>query len=86
MLSNARLCGVMLNYQSPEMIGFLKGAMGWNVVPSDLGASIQSEVIERYRAGRVKAVIGEVVAFEDLPRAIDAMANRGTVGRVIATT
>jgi NADPH2:quinone reductase len=85
MLTNARLCGVMLSYQSPDMVGFLKGAMGWNVVPSDLGASIQSEVVERYRAGRVKAVIGEVVPFEELPRAIDAMANRGTVGRVIAT-
>jgi NADPH2:quinone reductase len=86
MLSNARLCGVMLSYQSPDMIGFLKGAMGWNVVPSEVGARVQSEVIERYRAGRVKAVIGEVVPFEELPRAIDAMANRGTVGRVIVTT
>ncbi len=86
MLTNARLCGVMLSYQSPDMIGFLKGAMGWNVVPSDVGARVQSEVLERYRAGRVKAVIGEVVPFEELPRAIDAMANRGTVGRVIVTT
>jgi NADPH2:quinone reductase len=86
MLTNARLCGVMLSYQSPDMIGFLKGAMGWNVVPSELGARVQSEVVERYRAGRVKAVIGEVVPFEELPRAIDAMANRGTVGRVIVTT
>lgn len=86
MLTNARLCGVMLSYQSPDMIGFLKGAMGWNVVPSELGARVQSEVLDRYRAGRVKAVIGEVVPFEELPRAIDAMANRGTVGRVIVTT
>jgi NADPH:quinone reductase len=85
-LSNARLCGVMLNYQSDEMVGFLKGAMGWNVAPSSLGAHIQDEILDRYLAGRVKAVVGEVVPFEELPRAIDAMANRGTVGRTIVTT
>jgi NADPH2:quinone reductase len=86
MLTNARLCGVMLSYQSPDMIGFLKGAMGWNVVPSDLGARIQTEVLDRYRAGRVKAVIGEVVPFAELPRGIDALADRRTVGRIIVTT
>jgi NADPH:quinone reductase len=85
-LSNARLCGVMLNYQSDEMVGFLKGAMGWNVAPSSLGAHIQDEILGRYLTGRVKAVVGEVVPFEELPRAIDAMANRGTVGRTIVTT
>ncbi len=85
MLTNARLCGVMLSYQSPDMVGMLKGAMGWNVVPSEVGAHIQSEVLERYRAGRVKAVIGEQVPFEELPRGIDALADRRTVGRVIVT-
>jgi NADPH2:quinone reductase len=85
MLTNARLCGVMLSYQSADMVGFLKGAMGWNVVPSEVGAQIQAEILERYRAGRVNAVIGEVVPFEELPRAIDAMADRRTVGRIIVT-
>lgn len=85
-LSNARLCGVMLNYQSDEMVGFLKSAMGWNVAPTSLGTRIQSEILDRYRAGRIRAVVGEVVDFTDLPRAIDAMANRATVGRVVATT
>jgi len=86
MLSNARLCGVMLNYQSADMVGFLKGAMGWNVVPSEVGARIQGEILERYRTGRIRTVIGEVVPFDELPRAIDGMANRGTVGRIVVTT
>jgi len=86
MLSNARLCGVMLNYQSADMVGFLKGAMGWNVVPSEVGARIQGEILARYRTGRIRTVIGEVVPFDELPRAIDAMANRGTVGRIVVTT
>jgi NADPH2:quinone reductase len=86
MLSNARLCGVMLNYQSADMVAFLKGAMGWNVVSTEVGAQIQAEILERYRAGRIKAVIGEVVPFAELPRAMDAMADRRTVGRIIVTT
>jgi NADPH2:quinone reductase len=85
LLANARLCGVMLNYQGPDMVGLLKGAMGWNVVPTELGQRMQAEILERYQAGRVRAVVGEVVPFEELPRAIDAMASRRTVGRVIVT-
>lgn len=85
MLGNARLCGVMLNYQSPEMVAMLKGAMGWNIVPTAVGAQIQTEIIDRYQSGRVRAVIGDVVPFDDLPRAIDALASRATTGRIIVT-
>jgi NADPH2:quinone reductase len=85
MLANATLCGVMLNYQTPEMAGVLKDAMGWNVATTDLGARIQTEILERYRAGRIRAVVGEVVPFDELPRAIDALAARRTVGRVVVT-
>jgi NADPH:quinone reductase-like Zn-dependent oxidoreductase len=73
----------MLSYQSADMVGFLKGAMGWNAVPTEVGQRIQADVLDRYRSGRVKAVIGEVVPFEDLPRAVNALAERRTVGRVI---
>lgn len=85
-LSNARLCGVMFNYQSDDMVSLIKGAMGWNVLPTDLGRRVHAEILDRYRAGRIRAVVGDVVSFEDLPQAIDAMANRRTVGRVVVTT
>lgn len=85
MLANARLCGVMFNYQSDEMVDVIKGAMGWNVAPSGLGAAVQAEIVERYRAGRIRAVVGEVVPFAELPRALDAMANRATTGRVVVS-
>lgn len=85
MLANARLCGVMLSYQSPAMISMLKGAMGWNVIPTPVGEAIQSAIVERYRAGRIRAVIGDVVPFEELPRAIEAMSRRATTGRVVVT-
>lgn len=86
MLANARICGVLLNYQSDSMVELLKGAMGWNVVPTAVGERIHEEILERYRAGRIRAVVGNVVPFDDLPAAIDAMARRRTVGRTIVTT
>ncbi|HQV56831.1 MAG TPA: zinc-binding dehydrogenase [Ilumatobacteraceae bacterium] len=85
MFGNARLCGVMLAYQGDEMVAMLKGAMGWNVIPSRVGAQIQAELVDRYRAGRIRTVISEVIPFDDLPRAIEALASRATTGRVIVT-
>jgi NADPH2:quinone reductase len=82
---NAHLCGVLLNYQSADMASMLKGAMGWNVVPDTVGAAIQREVVDRYRTGRIRAVVGEVVPFAELPRALTAMAERATTGRVVVT-
>jgi NADPH2:quinone reductase len=82
---NAHLCGVLLNYQSADMASMLKGAMGWNVVPDTVGAAIQREVVDRYLAGRIRAVVGEVVPFAELPRALTAVADRATMGRVVVT-
>ena len=41
MLSNLKLCGVMLAYAQPEMLDFLKTGMGWNFVPAALGERIE---------------------------------------------
>ena len=40
-------------------------------------------IVELVTSGAVRAVIGQVVAFDDVPAAIEAMANRETVGRTI---
>jgi len=84
MLSNIKLCTVMLAYAAPEMAGFLKSAMGWNFASPELGAQIMREIVERVEAGRVKPVIGQVIGFDELPAAIESMGNRGTMGRVVA--
>jgi NADPH2:quinone reductase len=57
--------------------------MGWNVAPRSLGERITAEVVDLVRSGAIRPVVGSVHPFEDLPRAIDAMANRETTGRVI---
>jgi len=80
---NFSLCGVLLAYASPDMIPMMKAAIGANFVSSELGAHLHADVLERLRAGRVRAVVGDVVAFEDLPAAMTAMAERRTTGRTV---
>jgi NADPH2:quinone reductase len=82
-LGNLRLCGVLLAYANNDLAQMVKSAMGWNFVPAELGASIMREVVELVLAKKVRAVVGKVVDFEELPAAIDAMAKRETVGRTI---
>jgi NADPH2:quinone reductase len=82
-LGNLKLCGVLLAYADDGMRDFLKTAMGWNFVPAALGAQITKDVVDLVQAGKVRAVVGRVVEFDDIPAAIEAMANRETVGRTI---
>jgi NADPH2:quinone reductase len=84
-LGNLKLCGVLLAYQPAEAREFLKTGMGWNFAPAELGERIMIEIVDLVLAGKVKPVIGRVVGFDDIPVAIEAMANRETVGRTIAT-
>lgn len=82
-MANAKLCGVLLNYAGDDLVGMLKTAMGWNVAPSSLGAQINAEIVELVRRGAVAPVVGEVVPFEELPSAVDALARRRTIGRMV---
>jgi NADPH:quinone reductase len=84
MLSNLKVCTVMLAYATPEVAEFLKTGMGWNFVPAALGQRITGEIIDLVRAGKIRAVVGRVIDFEDIPAEIEAMANRETVGRTVA--
>jgi NADPH2:quinone reductase len=81
--ANVKLCGVLLAYALPEIRALVKQAMGFNFLDRAIGERITAEVVERVRAGRVRAVVGATVGFEDVPSAITAMAERHTVGRTI---
>ena len=81
--ANLKLCGVLLAYAPEPMAKLLKKGMGWNFVSAELGKKITKEIVELVLQKRVKPVIGQVVAFEEIPAAIEAMANRQTVGRTI---
>jgi NADPH2:quinone reductase len=84
-LGNLKLCGVLLAYQPPEAVEFLKTGMGWNFPPGVLGETIMRQINDLVLAGRIKPVVGKVVGFEDIPAAMESMATRQTVGRTIVT-
>jgi NADPH2:quinone reductase len=82
-LGNLKLCGVLLAYQEPEMAEMLKTAMGWNFATRALGEKIMREIVELVVAGKIKPIVGKTISFEEIPAAIEAMANRETIGRTI---
>jgi NADPH:quinone reductase len=83
MLGNFKLCGVLLGYQQPEMAEMLKTAMGWNFASAALGAKIMREIVQLVLDQEIKPVVGRTIDFDDIPAAIEAMADRRTVGRTI---
>jgi NADPH2:quinone reductase len=80
---NFKLCGVMLVYADPDMTTLVKQAMGFNFMSPELGQHITDSVVELVRTERVRPVVGQVVQFEEIPAAIEAMGNRETTGRTI---
>ena len=83
-LGNFKLCGVLLAYQPPAVVDLVKTGMGWNFAPAALGARIMGDIVDLVLAKKVKPVVGQVVSFEEIPAAIEAMARRATVGRTVA--
>jgi NADPH2:quinone reductase len=81
--ANIRLCGVLLAYAVPEIRALVKQAMGMNFLPRETGERITAEIVDRVRAGRIRAVVGAEVEFDAIPEAITAMAERRTVGRTV---
>jgi NADPH2:quinone reductase len=84
-LGNIKLCGVLLAYAHDDMARMLKQGMGWSFASARLGEQIMRDVVALVVAGRVRPVIGRVVPFAELPAAMEAMADRRTVGRTIVT-
>jgi NADPH2:quinone reductase len=83
MLGNLKLCGVMLAYAQPAMAELVKTAMGWNFASEDLGEHIMREIVDLVLAHEVEPVIGRTIGFDEIPVAIEAMANRETIGRTV---
>jgi NADPH:quinone reductase len=80
---NFKLCGVLLAYAPEALAQALKKGMGWNFVPDRTGERITREIVAGVLAGKLSPVVGGVVPFEDVPAAIEAMAERRTIGRTI---
>ncbi len=83
-MGNFSLCGVLLAYQPDEVVPAIKQAIGANFAPASLGATINARIVELVVSGAIRAVVGSVVTFEEIPQSLVAMAERRTVGRVVA--
>src|SRR4051794_8486720 len=82
-MANVKLCGVVLAYATDDIADLVKTAMGWNFASGAVGTQIMREVVDLVEQKRVRAVVGDVVGFDDIPAAITAMSERRTIGRTI---
>lgn len=82
-LANIKLCGVLFAYADEATNAFLKQGMGWNFPSRALGEQIHTRLLQQLSEGSIKPQVGKVSAFEELPAAAQAMANRETTGRSI---
>jgi NADPH:quinone reductase len=80
---NFSLVGVCLAYVE-EPVGF-RQFTGCTFVSHSDGEKVHEMILRLIRDGQVRPVVGQVVPFEQIPRAMEAMRTRQTAGRVIAT-
>lgn len=80
---NLSVGGVMLSYTSfPDAA---RRATGFNIVPRAVGDEVHRSLLELLDTGHIAPIVSEVVGFEALPAALDAMEQRRTIGRVVVT-
>jgi NADPH:quinone reductase-like Zn-dependent oxidoreductase len=65
------------------MSDLVKTAMGWNFASSQLGEEVMRDIVALVLDEKIKPVVGQTIAFADIPVAIEAMESRQTVGRTI---
>ena len=95
MISGRALCfgnfdivGVILAYRDRSIPASLQFEMPvpvprFNSPPADQGEAVQAHLLELLDAGAIRPVVGDRVAFEQLPEALEAMEARQTFGRIV---
>ena len=82
LFGNFSLCGVCHAYVDDPLA--LKRATDFNFPSHEDGERVHSRILALLRDGRVRPVVGLEVPFGELPGALQAMADRETMGRTIA--
>jgi NADPH2:quinone reductase len=81
LFGNFSLYGVCLAYvDDPKEV---KNLSGYNFPSHADGKRYHASILDLIADGRVQPVIGREISFEDLPNALQAMANRRTIGRSV---
>ena len=82
LFGNFSLCGVCHAYVDDPIA--LKGVSGYNFPSHADGERVHARILDLVLKGELRPVVGREVAFEDLPDALQSMADRKTLGRTVA--
>jgi NADPH2:quinone reductase len=81
MFGSVSLIGVMLAYtDDPDMLNPLPGV---HLQPRSVGEGVQRSLADLLARGQIEPVVGSIVAFEELPHALEQMEQRRTIGRTV---
>lgn len=81
LMGNFSLLGVLLAYARDPLA--LKRLTGFNLVPREVGEAVHADLLAKLARGAIRPIVGSARAFSDLPDALEALAGRETVGRVV---
>lgn len=87
---NFDVLGVILSYVEPEVAPYVTDRAPvpvprFNPPTTDIGRRVHEHLLELLDAGAIRPVVGDVVPFDRLPQALDAMEDRATTGRVVVS-
>ena len=80
LFGNFDYLGVLLAYGDAPAV---RRAAGINIVPRETGEAIQARLDGLFAEKRIRPVVGARLPFEELPAALERLASRETIGRVI---
>ena len=81
LFGNFSLCGVCHAYVDDPRA--LKQAAGYNFPSHADGERVHARILDLVRDGQVRPIVGTHAPFSELPGALQALADRKTVGRVV---
>ncbi|BBX26202.1 zinc-binding dehydrogenase [Mycolicibacterium alvei] len=81
---NFDVCGVCLVYVTDPLA--VRRTLGFNWPARSEGLDAHVRILELMRTGRLQTVVGDNVAWDQLPQALARMAARETTGRLVVTT
>ena len=61
----------------------VRAASGFNITSRRTGEELHTRLVGLLDDGAIEPVIGDIVAFDDLPAALERMEERSTIGRVV---
>jgi NADPH2:quinone reductase len=81
LFGNFSLVGVCHAYVDDPVV--FKRLSGFNFPAHSDGEHLHAELLALFAAGKLRPIVGQEVAFADLPAALDAMEQRRTIGRTV---